>query len=155
MSDENATIFEPKIFYLKDSNFQGKMIPQIFFSRIEITNDMNIGINFSKVGENEEGEMWNVILTFKVVGKNKEDQEVAYDIEASYGGIFQIGNYKEEDIGKICRIHCANMIFPYLREEIINKAIKSGVPQFTIKPINFSHMYEQQVQKDQKPEQDN
>lgn len=144
MSEENATIFEPKIFYLKDSVFQGKLIPQMFFNRIEITNDMNIGVNYSKVGDNEEGEMWNVILTFKVVGKNKENQEIAYEIDASYGGIFQIGNYKEDEIGKICRIHCANMIFPYLREEIINKAIKSGIPQFTIKPINFSYMYEQQ-----------
>ena len=148
MSEENEMIFDPKIFYLKDSVFKGTLIPQIFFNKIEITTEMNISVNYSKVGDNPEGEMWNILLTFTVIGKNAENSEVAYEIVSSYGGLFQIANYKEEDIGKICRVHCASVIFPYLREEIMNKVIKSGIPSISIKPMNFSLMYENQIKEE-------
>ena len=46
------------------------------------------------------------------------------------------------------------MIFPYLREEIISKAIKSGIPQFVIKPMNFSQLYKDQTVNEKKEETD-
>lgn len=45
-----------------------------------------------------------------------------------------------EELGKIARVNCAAMIFPYLRETIADLTRRAGVPPLHLQPVNFVAM---------------
>lgn len=144
-------IFDLRTVYVKESVFQSFYTPNLFFNQIQIQTGMNIGIDYKQVFKNEENEFWEVLVTVVINGFNHEIQENnLYEMRSSVGGLFELSNYKEEDLEKICRIHCCNMLYPFIREEVQNRISRSGYPLFYMKPVNFSTIYKSYLEnKDQ------
>lgn len=54
-----------------------------------------------------------------------------------FSGIIKI----EQTLDKIARINCAAILFPYLRETVGDIVRRSGLPPFSLPPVNFVALY--------------
>lgn len=62
------------------------------------------------------------------------------------GGIFQIRNIPEPELQPLLGVHCANIIFPYVREIVSDAVQRMGFPAIYLQPINFEAIYQARVQ---------
>jgi preprotein translocase subunit SecB len=72
-------------------------------------------------------------------------EKLPFSLSIQAGGSFIFPNCPEktspDDLDKIARIHCAAIIFPYLREAVADIVRRSGLPQLNLPPVNFVEYY--------------
>ena len=67
-------------------------------------------------------------------------------VEVVQGGIFQIRNVAEENLGPILGVGCPNILFPYAREVVSDAVNRAGFPPVILAPVNFEALFMQRQQ---------
>lgn len=128
--------------YIKDLSFESPNSPAIFVGEWKPQADMKINTQTNQLNEKQ----FEVVLTVTLT--TKQEDKVAYLVEAQQAGVFDIEAPKEQ-MEALLLSYCPNLLFPYLREAVGSIIMKSGFPQFTMQPINFDALL-QKARKDRK-----
>ena len=126
--------------YLKDASVEVPNAPEIFTNR----EAPKIGIELNNTAKPLADGFYDVSLQVTVT--SKQDDKVAFLVEVTQSGIFQINNIPEEGLEMVLAITCPNILFPYAREAVSDMVTKSGFQPVLLNPINFENLYLQQKQ---------
>ncbi len=137
-TQEAAPAFSIEKIYVKDASLEIPNAPQIFTERVQ----PQIGVELGNVAQLLEPGVFEVAL--KVTVTSKMEDKVAFLVEVTQAGIFQIRNVPEENIEMIVGITCPNILFPYAREAVSDLVVRAGFPSVLLNPINFEALFAQQ-----------
>ena len=138
--DPNAPHFSIEKIYLKDLSVENPNAPQSFLWRESPS--VEIGLEQSQTTI-EDG-FHNVIVKITVTATIAD--KTMFLVEAAMGGIFQIRNVPEPELQPLLSIHCANIIFPYVRELVSDAVQRMSYPAIDLQPIHFEAIYQARVQ---------
>jgi len=145
MSQQDAAAdskqFAIQKLYIKDVSFESPNTPAIFTEKWEPSVDLNLTTKANSAPQ----DLSEVALTVTVTVKNND--KVAYLVEATQVGIFGISGFDKEEVGPLLGSFCPSVLFPYLREAISSLVIKGGFPPLLLTPVNFDALYAQHIEK--------
>jgi len=126
--------------YIKDFSFESPNAPNSLRAR-EKAPAINIGIN---VNANAMGDdMYDVTLSINA--RAGEGEDVLFNIELVYGGVFRVQNFPQEHMMPIIFIECPRLLFPFARQIMADVSRNGGFPPLMIDPIDFAAMYQQRM----------
>jgi len=128
--------------YLKDASVEVPNAPEIFTNR----EAPKIGIELNNTARPLADGFYEVSLQVTVT--SKQEDKVAFLVEVTQSGIFQISNIPNEGLEMVLAITCPNILFPYAREAVSDMVTKSGFQPVLLNPINFENLYLQQKQQE-------
>jgi len=146
MSEEAASqptpVFNLEKLYVKDISLEIPHAPAIYLEQESPQIELQLNSQAQPVGEG----VFEVTVTVTVTAKLKEQDKVAFLIEAKQAGVFQVRNVPEEELEPILAVVCPNMLYPYLREVVSDMSVRAGFAPVLLNPINFEVLYQQQKQ---------
>lgn len=129
--------------YVKDLSFEAPHAPLIFTEPWKPAVDIQVGNEASVV----QADVHEVVLTVTVTVKFED--KVAYLVEVQQAGIFNISGFPQEYLNAVLATVCPNILFPFAREAISDAVTRGGFPQMLLAPVNFEHLYAQEVRRRQ------
>jgi preprotein translocase subunit SecB len=135
--------FSIQKIFTKDISFESPGTPKIFTSKWEPAVDFNLSTDANDMDDS----MYEVSLTVTITVKT--GNEVAYLVEATQSGIFNLAGFTDQEMGAMLGSFCPNILFPYAREVVSDLVAKGGFPQLLLAPVNFDALYQQHVQQAQ------
>ncbi|MEO0368072.1 MAG: protein-export chaperone SecB [Pseudomonadota bacterium] len=140
---DNASSFDIRKIYLKDSSLESPNAPDIFLQDAGQP-EVNIDATIKAVGLEQEG-YHEVMLGITVT--TKMGDKTGFLVEVQQAGVFEITGVPESDMPLALEIACPNILLPFAREAISDLVGKAGFPQLLLAPINFEALYQQKRQK--------
>ena len=149
MSEEAASqespMFNLEKLYVKDISLEIPHAPAIYLERESPQIELQLSSQAVPVGDG----VYEVTVTVTVTAKLKEQDKVAFLIEAKQAGVFQIRNVPQEELESVLSVVCPNMLYPYLREVVSDVSVRAGFAPVLLNPIKFEALYNQQKQQEQ------
>lgn len=149
MSEEAApqNHFSIQKIYIKDLSFESPATPKVFsFQKWEPKIDLNLTNRHSNVGK----DMYEAILSITATVTHEE--QTAFLIEVQQAGVFAISGFSERDRLYLLGSQCMTILLPYAREVISDMSVRGGFPPLILSPVNFDALYQQHLQSQKKPE---
>ncbi|MCF8210175.1 MAG: protein-export chaperone SecB [Rhodoferax sp.] len=137
MADQDP-VFQIQRVYLKEASLEQPNSPAILLEQEQPGVDIQLGVQANPIAEG----IFEVCVTATVHTKIKD--KTVFLVEAKQGGIFEIRNLPEEQLGQILGIACPQIVYPYLRGNVADLIQRGGFPPVHLTEINFQAMYEQQ-----------
>lgn len=130
--------------YIKDLSFENPGItsPQ---SQPNIDLGIDVGATAHAGGEN----LYEVSL--RMQAKALAGETVLFMLELDYAGLFQLQNFKNEEMEAALLIECPRQIFPFARRIISDITRDGGFPPLLVDPIDFRALYLTQKQRQAAP----
>jgi preprotein translocase subunit SecB len=142
MSDntaEQATpVFQIQRVYLKEASLEQPNSPAILLEQQQPSVDIQLGVEATPAAEG----VYEVCVSATV--HTKIGDKTVFLAECKQGGIFEIRNIPEDQMGAIMGIACPQIVYPYLRGNMADVITRAGFPPVHLAEINFQAMYEQQ-----------
>ncbi|MCC7412171.1 MAG: protein-export chaperone SecB [Gammaproteobacteria bacterium] len=129
--------------YVKDFSFEAPNAPRIFLEQWKPSVDIQLANEATPV----EGDMHEVVLTVTVTVRF-EDKTV-YLVEVQQAGLFNISGFPPEHYAALVATVCPNILFPFAREAVSDAVTRGGFPQLLLAPVNFEHLYAQELRRRQ------
>ena len=120
MSEQQQPVFVIEKIYVKDLSLEIPNAPNIFLERE--TPEINLQLGTKSQGIDVG--LYEVLLTVTVTAKIKD--KIMFLVEAQQSGIFRIRNIPNDEIDPVLGIGCPNILFPYLREVVLEMVIWAG-----------------------------
>jgi len=139
---ENKVQFNIQRIYLKDLSFESPMTPNVFTN---MSSSPKVGFNFESNITNIADDTHELTLTFNV--KAEVENETLYLVELKQCGVFTISIDDEVIKKRFLNVHCAEIVYPYARENISNIIQKGGFPPLFLSPIDFHTIYQNELDK--------
>ena len=126
--------------YTKDSSLEVPHAPKIFLEQEApaLETQINVEVN------NFDKDMYEIAVSATVTTKIKD--KVMFLVEVKEAGIFQIRNIPQAELEPVLNIHCANIVFPYLRANVADLISRAGFPVLHLPNINFEAYYQARLQ---------
>ena len=146
MADTQDPVFHIQRVYLKEASLEQPNSPAILLEQEQPTVDIQLGIEAGQVADG----VYEVCVTATVTTKIAD--RTVFLVECKQGGIFEVRNIPEDQMGAIMGIACPQIVYPYLRSSVADIITRGGFPPVHLSEINFQAMFEQQQAQDaQKP----
>jgi preprotein translocase subunit SecB len=146
MADTQDPVFHIQRVYLKEASLEQPNSPAILLEQEQPTVDIQLGIEAGQVADG----VYEVCVTATVTTKIAD--RTVFLVECKQGGIFEVRNIPEDQMGAIMGIACPQIVYPYLRSSVADIITRAGFPPVHLSEINFQAMFEQQQAQDaQKP----
>ncbi|MDX8527204.1 protein-export chaperone SecB [Mesorhizobium sp. MSK_1335] len=130
--------------YVKDLSFESPGAPNSLRGRDKAPGiAINVNVNANPLSDKQ----FDVNLTLNA--KASFDQEVLFNVELVYGGVFAIGGFPQEHMLPLLFIECPRLLFPFARQIIADATRNGGFPPLMLDPIDFAQMFQQRVAEDQ------
>ena len=130
--------------YVKDLSFESPGAPNSLRGRDKAPGiAINVNVNANPLSDKQ----FDVNLTLNA--KASFDQEVLFNVELVYGGVFAISGFPQEHMLPILFIECPRLLFPFARQIISDATRNGGFPPLMIDPIDFAQMFQQRIAEDQ------
>ena len=139
---ENKVQFNIQRIYIKDVSFESPMAPQVF---TEMATAPKIGFNFESNIIKINDETHELSLNFTV--KAELESEILYLLELKQCGVFSLTADEKKIKKRFLNVHCAEIVYPYARENISNIIQKGGFPPLFISPVDFHTIYQNELDK--------
>tara|TARA_B100001063_G_scaffold247218_1_gene291377 strand:+ start:3601 stop:4038 length:438 start_codon:yes stop_codon:yes gene_type:complete len=139
---ENKVQFNIQRIYLKDLSFESPMTPGIFTN---MSSSPKVGFNFESNITKINDDTHELTLTFNV--KAEVENDTLYLVELKQCGVFTISIVDEALKKRFLNVHCAEIVYPYARENISNIIQKGGFPPLFLSPIDFHTIYQNELDK--------
>ncbi|NND81018.1 MAG: protein-export chaperone SecB [Gammaproteobacteria bacterium] len=139
---QQATTFDIRKIYLKDSSVESPNAPMIFLQEPS-TPEISIDASIKSAALDPE-DYYEVILGLTVTSKMAD--QTAFLVEVHQAGVFQVVGVSDADMPLALEIACPNILLPFAREAISDLVGKAGFPQLLLSPINFEALYLQKQQ---------
>ena len=131
-------VFQIQRVYLKDVSLEQPNSPEILMQQEQPSVDIQLGVESLPVAEG----VFEVCVSATV--HTKIGDKTVFLAECKQGGIFEIRNVPEDQMGAIMGIACPQIVYPYLRGNVADLITRAGFPPVHLAEINFQAMYEQQ-----------
>jgi preprotein translocase subunit SecB len=133
--------------YVKDLSFENPNAPNSLALRQAPQIAVNVDVKARPLAENA----FEVLL---VIGAEaKHDNQIAFVVELTYGGVFTLSGIAEEHVRPILLIECPRLLFPFARAILAEATRDGGFPPLSLQPIDFAQLYRQQLaQQSQQPQ---
>jgi preprotein translocase subunit SecB len=144
MTDTNTTpeaanpVFQIQRVYLKEASLEQPNSPAILIEQQQPSVDIQLGVEATPAAEG----VFEICVTATV--HTKIGDKTVFLAECKQGGIFEIRNVPEDQMGAIMGIACPQIVYPYLRGNVADLITRAGFPPVHLAEINFQAMYEQQ-----------
>jgi preprotein translocase subunit SecB len=66
-----------------------------------------------------------------------QDGQIYFIVEIEQSGLFNIESISGEQLDKLLKIYCPNILFPYARQAIDSALNIGGFPPLMLAPLNF------------------
>ena len=140
MSEQQPATFQIEKVYVKDVSLEIPHAPQVFMEQAQPQLEVRIDTGAQQAGEAH----FEVTVSATVTAKAGET--VLFVAEAVQGGICQLRNVSQEELGPVLGIACPTILYPYLREVISDLITRGGFPPVLLTPISFEQIYLQRLQ---------
>ena len=141
MSD-NKVQFNIQRVYMKDLSFESPMTPDVFTN---MSSSPKVGFNFESNITNITDDIYELTLFFNV--KAEVEDKTLYLVELKQCGVFSISTDDDAMRKRFLNVHCAEIVYPYARENISNVIQKGGFPPLFLSPIDFHTIYQNELDK--------
>jgi preprotein translocase subunit SecB len=138
MADQQDPVFQIQRVYLKEASLEQPNSPAILVEQETPAVDIQLGVEGTPVADG----IFEVVVTATVHTKIKD--KTVFLVEVRQGGIFEIRNIPQDQMGPIMGIACPQIVYPYLRANVADLVQRGGFPPVHLSEINFQAMYEQQ-----------
>ena len=136
---EQTPVFQIQRVYLKEASLEQPNSPAILLEQQQPTVDIQLGVEATPAAEG----VYEVAVTATV--HTKIGDKTVFLVECKQGGIFEIRNLPQDQMGPILGIACPQIVYPYLRANVADTITRAGFPPVQLAEINFQAMYEQQM----------
>ena len=133
-----SAVFQIQRVYLKEASLEQPNSPAILLEQDQPAVDIQLGVDAQPVAEG----IFEVCVTATV--HTKIGERTVFLVEVKQGGIFEVRNLPEDQMGPILGIACPQIVYPYLRGNVADLIQRGGFPPVHLAEINFQAMYEQQ-----------
>ena len=133
-----APVFQIQRVYLKEASLEQPNSPGILLDQQQPNVDIQLGVEATPVAEG----VFEVCVTATV--HTKIGDKTVFLVECKQGGIFEIRNLPDDQMGPVMGIACPQIVYPYLRGNVADLITRAGFPPVHLAEINFQAMYEQQ-----------
>lgn len=127
--------------YVKDLSFEAPATPQIFAQLQRVKPDIRVNCEVQRRDAGESSH--EVILHLRA--DCKVGDAVAFVVELSYGGLFQL-NVPPEHVNPVLLIECPRLLFPFARQILASATLDGGFLPLMLGPIDFASLYQRQAQ---------
>jgi len=138
----NQVQFNIQRIYLKDLSFESPMTPDVFTN---MSSSHKVGFNFESNINKITDDIYELTLFFNV--KAEVEDKTLYLVELKQCGVFSISTDDEAMRKRFLNVHCAEIVYPYARENISNVIQKGGFPPLFLSPIDFHTIYQNELDK--------
>ena len=138
----NQVQFNIQRIYLKDLSFESPMTPDVFTN---MSSSPKVGFNFESNINNITDDIYELTLFFNV--KAEVEDKTLYLVELKQCGVFSISTDDEAMRKRFLNVHCAEIVYPYARENISHVIQKGGFPPLFLSPIDFHTIYQNELDK--------
>ena len=137
VADSNP-VFQIQRVYLKEASLEQPNSPAILLQQEQPSVDIQLGVEATPAADG----VYEVCVSATVHPKIAD--KPVFLAECKQGGIFEIRNLPEDQMGPIMGIACPQIVYPYLRASMADLITRAGFPPVHLAEINFQAMYEQQ-----------
>ena len=134
--------------YVKDLSFESPGAPLSLRPR-ETAPAININVN---VQANPMGET-DYDVTLVLTAKAEQENQVLFNVELTYGGVFRIANFPQEHVLPALFVECPRLLFPFARQVVAEATRNGGFPPLMIDPIDFLQMFRKRMAEEQEKAQ--
>jgi preprotein translocase subunit SecB len=99
--------------------------------------NVELGVEMSARGRPDG--LFEVDLKLSV--KASRDEEVSFQVELVYGGLFEISGLANEELEPALMTECPRYLFPFARRIIADLIVDGGFPPFLLEPLDFGAIY--------------
>ncbi len=138
--EQQQPVFSIEKLYVQDISLEVPNAPQVYLEREAPEIELQLQTGSKAL---EDG-LYESRLTVTVTAKRGET--TYFLVEVVQGGIFQIKNVAEENLGPILGVGCPNILFPYAREVVSDTVNRAGFPPVILAPVNFEALFMQRQQ---------
>lgn len=122
--------------YIKDLSFENPKAPMSLQNMDDKPNlNVEVNVNARKLGD----DTYESAIDFKA--KATSGDEVIYNLETIYSGVFRIANIPDQMLQPMLLINCPAILFPFLRRLIADLTREGGFPPLLLDPIDFAGLY--------------
>jgi len=126
--------------YVKDLSFENPNAPQ---SLLPTLPQPQVGVSVDVEARQVAEELFEVVLELKA--EAKRDEGVAFIVELTYGGLFQLPGVPEEHHAPMLLIEGARLLFPFARAVIAQATRDGGYPPLLVNPVDFVDLFRRRV----------
>jgi len=132
--------------YMKDASLEMPNAPQIFLEQEPPNIDVQIHVDSQAVVDG----ISEVVVSATVTASIKD--KTLFLAEVKQAGIFQTANIPADQMELILGIACPSIVYPYLRANLADLIVRTGLPPVNLNEINFEAFYQQRkAQESQQP----
>jgi preprotein translocase subunit SecB len=127
--------------YIKDLSFENPNVDKLLGAAGEAPAlRIEVNVNATKIAD----KAFESLIQFKAEATNKIG--VIYDLELTYGGLFQVENLPEQALEPFLLINCPSLLFPFVRRLVADLTREGGFPPLFLDPIDFAALFMQRKQ---------
>lgn len=126
--------------YVKDLSFENPNAPQTLLPG-QPQPQVNIGVDVQVRPAADD--IYEVSLQLRA--EAKQGDTVAFLVELSYGGLFQIVGLPQEHLRPVLMIEGPRLLFPFARAIVADATREGGYPPLMLNPIDFADLYRRQM----------
>jgi len=126
--------------YVKDLSFENPRAPaSLVQSDVQPHGDVSIQVRTRGIG----GEGYEIVIDLVV--NARQDEEVAFVVELTYGGVFRVSGFDEDLADIALMVECPRILFPFARRIVADVVRDGGFPPLLLAPVDFLKLYQQRV----------
>ena len=129
--------------YVRDLSFEN-VVMQKGLMATDIQPDVQVTVSLDARKRSVEN-TYEVISKFKVVSKNKANDDTLFLLELDYGGVFFVDGVPEDQLHPFLLIECPRMVFPFIRRIISDVTRDGGFPPLNVDNVDFLQLYRQEM----------
>lgn len=134
--------------YIKDFSFENPKAPDSLRPREGGPNiSINVNVNATPLSESD------FEVDLKLDSKATHEDDVLFNIELAYAGIFRLANVPKEHLHPLIMIECPRLLFPFARQIVASATRDGGFPPLLIDPVDFAALYRQRLEQIQTKQQ--
>ena len=130
-------VFGLQRIYLKDCSLEAPHVPEIFLDAAEPRLEFQLDTSDRELG----GTMVEVAIRCTVTCRVGD--RVAFLVEASEAGVFEIAGVSDEQRSLLKGISCPSIVYPYLRANLADIVQRASFPPFHLAEINWEAFFQQ------------
>jgi preprotein translocase subunit SecB len=122
--------------FTRDLSFENPRAPD---SLRMATGQPNVELGVEMSARGRADGLFEVDLKLSV--KASRENEVSFQVELVYGGLFEITGVPNEELEPALMTECPRYLFPFARRIIADLIVDGGFPPFLLEPLDFAAIY--------------
>jgi preprotein translocase subunit SecB len=131
---------------MKDASLEMPKAPEIFLEQEPPKIDVQIHVDSQTVVEGISEVVVSATVTASI------NDKTLFLAEVKQAGIFQTANIPADQMELILGIACPSIVYPYLRANLADLIIRTGLPPVNLNEINFEAFYQQRKAQQDQPQ---